>query len=84
MNLRSKFIVVLMLFSCATYAEDISIVVLPSGKQVKVLGVGKIHFSEGAPALMLKYQTDLSLDDKAALAKEADEIWQTFPEPAQR
>lgn len=51
---------------------------LPSGKELKVLGVGKMFFSGGPPALMLKYRTDLDLDDRSALEREVDEIWQHF------
>lgn len=51
---------------------------LPSGKQIKVLGVTKMFFAKGDPALILKYQTDLPLDDEPALTKEADEIWPSF------
>jgi hypothetical protein len=58
-------------------AED-NIFVLPSGKHLLVLGVGKIYFSESSPALMLKYQTEISIDDVPALVKEADEIWSVF------
>jgi len=32
---------------------------LPSGREVKVLGVTEMFFSKGDPALMLKYRTDL-------------------------
>ena len=48
---------------------------LPSGRVVKVLAMGSINFSQGPPALMLKYETDLKLSDKDALRKEADEIF---------
>ena len=48
---------------------------LPSGRLVKVLGVGRIEFSQGAPALMMKYETDLKMNDLKAVRKEADEIW---------
>ena len=51
---------------------------LPSGKPVKVLGMTKMFFSHGDPALILKYQTDLPIDDVPALTKEADEIWSSF------
>jgi hypothetical protein len=58
-------------------AEDTTFV-LPSGKHLLVLGVGKIYFSESSPALMLKYQTEISIDDVLTLGKEADEIWSVF------
>jgi hypothetical protein len=51
---------------------------LPSGKSVKVLGMTKMFFRQGDPALILKYQTDLPIDDVPGLAKEADEIWPLF------
>jgi len=37
-----------------------------------------MFFTKGDPALMLKYQTDLSLDDKQALRMEAEDIWKEF------
>jgi len=48
---------------------------LPSGREVKVLGVTKMFFSKGDPALMLKYRTDLRLDDQEQLLKEVEEVW---------
>ena len=57
---------------------------LPSGEQVKVLGVGKINFKASGPALMLKYQTDLSMDDTSALHAEAQRIWAEFQKDAER
>ncbi len=51
---------------------------LPSGQTVKVLGVGKMFFTKGDAALMVKYQTDLSLDDQGALHREVLAIWDVF------
>lgn len=51
---------------------------LPTGKSIKVIKVSKILFTEGSPALMLNYQTDLPIGDVSALTKEADEIWLSF------
>ncbi len=51
---------------------------LPSGKQLKIISVGKMFSSNSDPALILKYQTDLPIADKAALEKEVDEIWPSF------
>jgi hypothetical protein len=58
--------------------QNFTVVTLSSGKQVKVLSMGKIFFSKGDPALMLKYQTDLSLDNKVVLQQEVAEIWKSF------
>jgi hypothetical protein len=48
---------------------------LPSGKQIKVLGIHKLAFSKGPPAYMISFQTVVAFDDKAALQHEADELW---------
>jgi hypothetical protein len=54
------------------------IVTLPSGKQVKTLGVGQINFPQSGPALMLRYISDVPISDTLALGREADEIWTGF------
>ena len=69
---------VLLALVTATPASAQNVVTLPSGKQIKVLGVGKVNFSEGPPALMLKYETDLSIEDMPKLEKEVAEIWASF------
>ena len=51
---------------------------LPSGNKILVFSEGPMYFSQSDPALMLKYQTALSLSDKVALQNEADEIWTKF------
>lgn len=57
---------------------------LASGKPLKVLGVGTLNFPQGGPALMLKYVSDVGLDDRTALSKEADEIWAGFQSEAEK
>jgi len=51
---------------------------LPSGKQIKVVGIVPMHFANGSEALILNCETDLSIDDKTALRKQADEVWSRF------
>jgi len=54
-------------------------VVLGSGKSVEVLSVGPIKFAQGKQsALMLKYRTNVPINDLPALRKEADELWDKF------
>ena len=54
-------------------------VALPNGALIVVEGVGKIYFTENkAWALVLNYQTDLSLSDTANLRAQAIEIWRHF------
>jgi hypothetical protein len=79
--MRKKFPV--LFFSAALFAGCSSqpafrTVTLPSGKAVRVLGVGPMRFNSGSTALMLKYQTDLKISDREALRKEVDEIWSSF------
>ena len=59
-------------------------VTLPSGRVVKVLGVGPIRFGSGEIGLSLTYQTDLKISDQDALRKEADEIWAAFRVDAEK
>lgn len=57
---------------------------LNSGKTVEILALGPMHFAKGPPALFLRYQSTLSLDDPAAARKEVDEIWQHLVVDADR
>jgi hypothetical protein len=56
---------------------------LRSGQTVKILGIGKMLFTKGDSALMLKYQTDINLDDEAALHREVLAIWEVFRHDAE-
>jgi hypothetical protein len=48
---------------------------LPSGRIAKILSVSKVEYSKGVMALMLRYQTTLSVDESKALSQEVDEVW---------
>src|SRR5262249_38715714 len=48
---------------------------LPSGHMAKILSVSKIEYSKGVMALMVRYQTSLSVDEHNALSQEVDEVW---------
>ena len=73
-----------MLLCCCATAPTYRTVSLPDGKAIKVIGVMPIHFSSGETSLMLKYQTDLKVDDTIALRKEADDIWSSFQRDAEK
>jgi hypothetical protein len=51
---------------------------LYSGSSVEILSITAMHFSNGPPSLMLKYQTRKSIQDTDALRKEAGEVWDKF------
>jgi len=57
---------------------------LPSGRVVKIAGIGKMQFSAGDPALMLKYYSEVSFDRPAELKAEVEEIWQEFRKDADK
>jgi hypothetical protein len=48
---------------------------LPSGRIAKILSVSKIEYSKGVMALMVRYQTTLSVDERKALSEEVDAVW---------
>jgi hypothetical protein len=79
MKLRSLIFVVLLVTPVAALAANPSIVRLPSGKEVKVLGIGKWFFTKSkVTALMLRYETKLNIDNVELLRQEAEEIWPIF------
>src|SRR5436853_4248523 len=56
------------------------VVTLPSGKVLKLIVIRTIVYAPevSPPVLMLKYQTDLPLDDVGHLREEARQIWPAF------
>lgn len=48
---------------------------LPTGRIAKILSVSKIEYSKGVMALMVRYQTTLSVDERKALSDEVDAVW---------
>ena len=52
---------------------------LPSGRRIIINGVETMTFNSGEPtALVLNYSTEASLDNKAELRTEVDEVWSLF------
>jgi len=51
---------------------------LPSGHEVRLIGMGPIRFGDGTTGLMLNYQTDLDLSNKPALKAEVEDVWSEF------
>ena len=48
---------------------------LPCGHNIKVLSISKVEFSKGVMALMVRYQTPLTVEDAKALSQEVDDVW---------
>ena len=55
---------------------------LSSGRTIRVLSVGQMHFQQSGPGLVMSYETDLKVDDTEALAKEVADIWADFQNDA--
>ncbi len=51
---------------------------LSSGKTIKVISVGQMHFHQSGSALVLSYQTDLKISQTKELRKEVAEVWKDF------
>ena len=68
----------LMLSGCGSTDTGYTVYKLPSGRDVKVIGITRMFFTKGDPALVLKYRTDLKLEDQEQLRKEVEEVWQAF------
>ena len=62
-------------YSCSPSPPAYKVHKLPSGKEIKILGTGKLVHSNGEKAFMFKYQTDLKLGEKKKLKQEVREIW---------
>jgi hypothetical protein len=48
---------------------------LPSGHFAKILSISKIEYAKGVMALMIRYQTTLSMDESQNISAEVDEVW---------
>jgi len=78
--MKLKFILVLatvFIASCSSDSQN-TIQKLPSGKEIKILSIGKIFLKKDKPVLMLKYQTDVDIKNVDLLRKEVEEIWPMF------
>jgi hypothetical protein len=76
--------IAIVIVGCTGSGPSYQVRTLSSGRPLRVLGVMKMSFPKGGPALMLQYQTDIKMDDVAALRKEADDIWTDFKGEVER
>jgi len=71
--------VILAFFTYQSYNRPAFVTrILPSGQVIRVQSVTKSYFSNGDPALWLKYETDLKISQKDDLRKEVEDIWTIF------
>ena len=57
---------------------------LSTGRIAKILSVSKIEYTTGVMALMVRYQTSLSVDERKALSDEVDEVWAVAQKDVER
>jgi len=75
----ASILILVVAFGCGGKSvQDSKLFKLPSGKQIKVNGVGRMDFPNGDSALVMNYVTDIPIEDMVALRKEVDEIWGVF------
>ncbi len=77
-------ILTVVCFACGPAIRDYRLVQLPSGRTLKVLSLADLPFESGTAGLELAYETELALDDRGALYREVEAIWDEFrlTEPA--
>ncbi len=51
---------------------------LPSGKEIKINSINGMNFQNGESALVLNYETDISIENIEELKKEAEDVWKIF------
>lgn len=57
---------------------------LPCGHSIKVLSVSRIEYSKGVMAVMVRYQTSLSPDQRKALSEEVDDVFKVTQKQVER
>ncbi len=78
------FLLVFLLASCDEQVPDYILHKLPSGKKIKLIGVGEVSCTGDNIALMLKYKSDYNIDNSVAVRREVEEIWQYFQADVER
>jgi hypothetical protein len=75
----ASILILIVAFGCGgNNPQDPKLFKLASGKQITVTGVGRIDFPNSDSALVMNYETEIPIEDKVALRKEVDEIWNVF------
>lgn len=69
--------------SSASLAEN-QVLKLSPGHTVKVLSISRFEYSKGVMALMVRYQTNLSVDERKALSQEVDDVWKIAQKDVER
>lgn len=94
MNLRPWLVLVLAAFlavprfvSAAPPTPSLEVnqtIKLPCGHTIKILSISKIESSPGVTALMVRYETTLSIDQHKELSEEVDDVWKCTVKEAEK
>jgi hypothetical protein len=77
--IRSFIVLLAMLsLSCKPGVSKGATVTLPSGNQIRLLGIGVLRFSQDTPAWWIRYETRISVEDGARLRVEAQEVFDLY------
>lgn len=74
----------IILIGCGGNEKTVPPSRLSSGRQVTVLGISRMNFTNGPPALMLKYETSIPLSNRRELEAEVEDIWIDFRRDVER
>ena len=78
-------VAVMMIVGCTSNDHQGKPFQLPSGRVIRILAMAPLRYTNGnPPSLMLQYQTDLKVAEKAALRAEVNEIWPVLRIDAER
>ena len=70
-------------WAAPVYADET--IKLPCGHAIKVLSVSRIEYSKGVMALMVRYQTSLSVEQqRKALSEEVDDVFKVAQKQVER
>jgi hypothetical protein len=86
------FAVALVFFTClgsglrlgAAPLHADQVLKLSGGQTVTVLSVSKFEYEKGVMALMVRYETKLSVDQRKELSQEVDEVWRLAQKEVER
>jgi hypothetical protein len=57
---------------------------LPCGHSIKVLSVSRVEYSKGVAALLVRYQTKLTVEERKALSEEVDDVFKATQKQVER
>ncbi len=63
---------------CGPAVPEYTLVHTASGRAIALEETSEVRLTDGRPALLLSYRSDVDLEDRAALQIEVDAVWENF------